>query len=888
MVTPIYKTGDRLSPDSNRPISLTSVPCKVMERILKRAILDHLTSSNMISPAHHGFLPNSSRVTNMLRRSPSEFQKAPYWDHSCVYLRQRPASPCLFFADDLKSQSSDANALQMDVDAAKQCSLDWHLPLNDEKCIRMSFGGDSANAFFMHGEKGPENIMRIDAKNDLCIWVSSNLSFSLHHEKSTQKAFAVLRMIRRTFSRITRMDFQILYGAYVRPLLEYANQVVYSGRTKDVTLIERAQRAATRMVAGLKSVDDETRLAMLDLFPLEYRRLRGDLILTYARDSVVLGGPATPFRALFVTETPGPLTAQCSQLNTFIKCSDIVVVGGDMKLQGGRPSAAEALLGGCLELVTRRTGDGNRRLLLCRTDFRNNGNRLTKSSKRQETYAKIDWNESDRTTALKAVCELLKAHPQFNLSDELIMAVLPFLNDKREQICRAIHAFAKKKSYNVRPAIAKALSLVPIKEVEDAEEKTSVGRNRKMMSRRERKKDKLEKKHEKEMAETRATQSREDRKKLVGYPPFKLMRITYSSLINVIYVDSLLLILNRFIAQESTSLRDGLNCVNAALNVMNHPGSTSALETDPTRFYNHLYSLLGRMSGVCSPCDKIRPNTKLDSLSTAYARSSTPAAFAVAQYIHKNTITKPISSVPDSPNCTPDDEYSKGRVVLKDSEEMTDVMLSSLNMLLIRRRRDVSSNRVLAFVKRLAGAALAMSEPSCTGTILVQLIHLLRLFPRCEVLFDSETEVGGAYRPNVDDPEACLPASACLWELVVLERHPSLVVRELAKAALHWGRTIHTYGPTEAAIRRYNFNIGPRDLTLDHLIQLSPADCRLQLATICEEQSAEPVRVTPTTKKRFHQTYVPSDWFKSMLEQSGLSKEYGDVLHSKRPRIEKS
>ncbi|KER26062.1 hypothetical protein T265_06636 [Opisthorchis viverrini] len=134
----------------------------------------------------------------------------------------------------------------------------------------------------MHGEKGPENIMRIDAKKDLRIWVSSNLSFSLHHEKSAQKAFAILRMIRCTFSRITCMQFQILYGAYVRPLLEYANQVVYSGLTKDVTLIERVQRASTRMVAGLKSVEYETRLAMLDLFPLEYRRLRGDLILTHA------------------------------------------------------------------------------------------------------------------------------------------------------------------------------------------------------------------------------------------------------------------------------------------------------------------------------------------------------------------------------------------------------------------------------------------------------------------------------------------------------------------------------------------------------------------------------------------------------------------------------
>ncbi|KER24458.1 hypothetical protein T265_07885 [Opisthorchis viverrini] len=141
---------------------------------------------------------------------------------------------------------------------------------------------DSANTFIMHCEKGPENIMRIDAKKDLGVWVSSNLSFSLHHEKSAQMAFAILRMIRRTFSRITRMDFQILYGAYVRPLVEYANQVVYSGRTKDVTLTERVQRAATRMVAGLKSVDSGTRLAMIDLFPLECRRLRRDLILIYA------------------------------------------------------------------------------------------------------------------------------------------------------------------------------------------------------------------------------------------------------------------------------------------------------------------------------------------------------------------------------------------------------------------------------------------------------------------------------------------------------------------------------------------------------------------------------------------------------------------------------
>ncbi|KAG5445779.1 hypothetical protein CSKR_114032 [Clonorchis sinensis] len=48
------------------PLIFTTVACKVMERILKRAILDHLTSNNLISQAQHGFLPNRSCVTNML------------------------------------------------------------------------------------------------------------------------------------------------------------------------------------------------------------------------------------------------------------------------------------------------------------------------------------------------------------------------------------------------------------------------------------------------------------------------------------------------------------------------------------------------------------------------------------------------------------------------------------------------------------------------------------------------------------------------------------------------------------------------------------------------------------------------------------------------------
>ncbi|GAA53406.1 hypothetical protein CLF_110153 [Clonorchis sinensis] len=50
-------------------------------------------------------------------------------------------------------------------------------------------------------------IVVADAKEELRIWLSSKMSFPLHHEKSAQNAFAVQRMIRHAFSRITLMDF---------------------------------------------------------------------------------------------------------------------------------------------------------------------------------------------------------------------------------------------------------------------------------------------------------------------------------------------------------------------------------------------------------------------------------------------------------------------------------------------------------------------------------------------------------------------------------------------------------------------------------------------------------------------------------------------------------
>ena len=65
-VTPLLKKGSQLEPGNYRPISLTSVPCKVLESIIKDEIMSHLLINNLIRTEQHGFVPRKSCETNLL------------------------------------------------------------------------------------------------------------------------------------------------------------------------------------------------------------------------------------------------------------------------------------------------------------------------------------------------------------------------------------------------------------------------------------------------------------------------------------------------------------------------------------------------------------------------------------------------------------------------------------------------------------------------------------------------------------------------------------------------------------------------------------------------------------------------------------------------------
>ena len=66
IVTPIYKKGLKSEPGNYRPVSLTSIPCRLLESIIKDNLMEHLTTNRLIKNSQHGFLPGRSCTTNLV------------------------------------------------------------------------------------------------------------------------------------------------------------------------------------------------------------------------------------------------------------------------------------------------------------------------------------------------------------------------------------------------------------------------------------------------------------------------------------------------------------------------------------------------------------------------------------------------------------------------------------------------------------------------------------------------------------------------------------------------------------------------------------------------------------------------------------------------------
>ena len=65
-IIPIFKKGDIQLPSNYRPVSLTSVLSKILERIVREQMIRYLIDNNLLPKVQHGFLAKKSTVTNLI------------------------------------------------------------------------------------------------------------------------------------------------------------------------------------------------------------------------------------------------------------------------------------------------------------------------------------------------------------------------------------------------------------------------------------------------------------------------------------------------------------------------------------------------------------------------------------------------------------------------------------------------------------------------------------------------------------------------------------------------------------------------------------------------------------------------------------------------------
>ncbi len=143
------------------------------------------------------------------------------------------------------------------------------------KCEQISDLGITVNSAFIPSANESTLVKDLGVQTD-------NMFFpSVQCTETANKARRLIFMIRRSIQDHSKSAFIPLYEALVCPHLEYAMPACSPNLVADINHLERIQRFATRLVAGMRHLPYEERLQRLGLHSLQRPRLRDDFITTF-------------------------------------------------------------------------------------------------------------------------------------------------------------------------------------------------------------------------------------------------------------------------------------------------------------------------------------------------------------------------------------------------------------------------------------------------------------------------------------------------------------------------------------------------------------------------------------------------------------------------------
>lgn len=186
------------------------------------------------------------------------------------------------FADDSKlikviNSVEDRDLFNEDILAVTEWAVANKMELNRLKYQLIQYG-KNPELKLPYTIDEDTTVNKSETVKDLGVLMSENMLFNDHIIECKNKAKKVAGWILRLVQSRSEETILLLYKTYVRPHLEYACSLWSPHLVKHISAIESVQRSVTAKISGLENLNYWERLQKLNLFSLQRRRERYDII----------------------------------------------------------------------------------------------------------------------------------------------------------------------------------------------------------------------------------------------------------------------------------------------------------------------------------------------------------------------------------------------------------------------------------------------------------------------------------------------------------------------------------------------------------------------------------------------------------------------------------
>src|SRR3989442_54685 len=283
-ITPIFRKGDKSLVSNYRPVSLTILFCKVMEKLIKQNIDRHLFLSNFHMKTQHGFRKGRSCMSNLLI---SQFSIMNVIDEGgcvdIVYLDFQKAF------DKVPHRNLIRKVKGFGIEDKV---IGWIENWLGNRTQRVVINGVSSDwkdvksgvppgsilgplLFTMYIEDIDEVLKSsklLKFADDTKVWGRVN---------TKEDAVLIQDDLNSLCEWSEKNGMLILYKTLVRPIVDYCTPVWRPYLRKDVNKIEKVQKRFTKMIFECRGQNYERRLSTLGLTTLEDRHYRADMIQVF-------------------------------------------------------------------------------------------------------------------------------------------------------------------------------------------------------------------------------------------------------------------------------------------------------------------------------------------------------------------------------------------------------------------------------------------------------------------------------------------------------------------------------------------------------------------------------------------------------------------------------